>query len=174
MTYFVPVLLVLKNTVPIEVPRWMLSLVQLGLPILVLLGQTLSKREPPSSDFAGALYGTADMPYLSRFYNLGILATSTLHIVIASRVFPYVPDVAAIKEMVVSSEGLQLVCLIAAILTWSVFTIWDLRRTNVLQTPVFFVVAAVFLGDICFGPAASLIGLWKWREGALERSRGRN
>lgn len=173
VTYIVPTLLVLKNTAPNEVPGWILSLVQLGLPILVSLGQRLSSRETPSSDFAQALYGTRDMSYLSRFYNFVFLLTSTLHIVIASRVLPHIPDVAAVKEIVLSSEGVQLGCLVSAILIWSAFTVWDLRRTNILQTPLFLTVLAVLLGAACFGPAATLIGLWKWREGALERSRRR-
>lgn len=133
----------------------------------------MSTREPPSANFAEALYGTSDMPYLSWFYNLGILSTSTLHVVIASRVFPRIPGTTAVKEMVLSSEGVQLASLTAVNLIWFVFTIWDLRRTNVLQSPLSFAVPSVLLGSICFGPAATLLGLWKWREGALERSRAR-
>lgn len=173
VTYFVPTLLLLRNSAAIDISGRILSLVQLGLPILVSLGQWLSKREPPSANFAEALYGTRDMPYLSRFYNFSFLITSTLHIVIASRIFPHIQDVAAVKEMVFSSEGRQLGCLIGAILIWSVLTIWDLRRTNVFQTSLFLAVPAVTIGSICFGPAATLIELWKRRESALERSRQR-
>lgn len=112
------------------------------------------------------------MPYLSKFYNLAFVITSTLHIIIASRVFPHL-DATALKTIIFSSQGAQLTSLITATIVWCIFTLWDLRRTNINQTFFFFLaVSVLLLGGVCFGPAAMLIRLLKWREIALERSQG--
>lgn len=77
------------------------------------------------------------MPYLSKFYNLAFVITSTLHIIIASRVFPHL-DATALKTIIFSSQGAQLTSLITATIVWCIFTLWDLRRTNINQTFFFF------------------------------------
>jgi len=167
MIYFVPILLILKPAT-IAVPSWIFPVAHFGLPIFVSIGQKISTKEPPSADIVESLYGTRDMPYLSQFYNLAFLFTSMLHIIVGSRILAYV----WIKEMTYS-PGLQSACLVTTIMIWCVFTAWDLRRTNAIQTPLSIVIPSLLLGYMCFGPAAVLIGVWKWREIALERTRKR-
>lgn len=170
--YFVPMLFILKKPATIVVPSWIFPVAHFGLPIFVSIGQKISTKSPPSADIVESLYGTRDMPYLSQFYNLAFFFTSMLHLIVGSRILAYAWDARALKEMTYS-PGVQSACLGTTIMIWCVFTAWDLRRTNAIQTPLFIVIPSLLLGSVCFGPAAVLIGVWKWREIALERARKR-
>lgn len=116
------------------------------------------------------LYNTRDMPHLSRFYGLIVFLASTVHVVIASQVLSQL-RMDELSLPMISSGAVQLACLTLAIATWCLFTVWDLHRVNVIRTSALPATALCILGVVLLGPGATVIGLWGWREYALEASR---
>lgn len=166
VAYLAPILLALREQhTQSTVASWFISTAHVSLPVLVILGKSFSKGGPSTSNIAESVYGTLDMPYLSQFYNMLLILTSTLHFALCGQIMQQVTNIGFGYEIA------HLACLALAITVWCCFTVWDLRRTNITHAflPGSFI--WVLLGVIFLGPAATLIGLWKVREVAWEASR---
>lgn len=119
------------------------------------------------------MYGNRDMIYLLRTYSLLTVACATTHVSTVSQLVFRLWAEGLATEFVFRGEVLQLILLSIVITVWCFFTIWDLHRTHIIQTPfpsdIVYYCAAVLI----FGPTATMTSIWKRREIALESSRQR-
>ncbi|KAI9928584.1 hypothetical protein ASPWEDRAFT_180185 [Aspergillus wentii DTO 134E9] len=153
-----------------DISGWMIPVAHLILPVLLFLGERSFMKSSSNMKLAEILYNTRDMPHLSRFYALIVFLASTVHVVIASQVLSQL-RMDELSLPMISSGAVQLACLTLAIATWCLFTVWDLHRVNVIRTSALPATALCILGVVLLGPGATVIGLWGWREYALEASR---
>lgn len=167
VAYSAPILLALRVHAHSTMSGCLICTAHFSLPVLIMLGQKFSKGGPSSSNITVSVYGARDMPYLSQFYNLLLIVTSTLHIALSGQILQQV------RKIGLGYETAQLACLALAITVWCCFTVWDLRRTNITHALLPSNLTWVVLGVIFLGPAATLVGLWKVREVAWEASRMR-
>jgi hypothetical protein len=164
-TFFIVILIPLRKP---EIANNSTSpLIPLILPMVTYLGQQV-KAKPSQADILKLLYGSRDLRPLCQFYNLLIFFASAVH-----AYFGYSAIAHSLKnqEILLCVDGALLICLSITIMVWSHFILWDLCRTNIIQTPVLVVSACLFLGFLTLGPAATLMGLWKWRERRMELAR---
>jgi hypothetical protein len=145
--------------------NWAPPLIPLTLPIAVYLGQQLKAR-PCQADTLKLLYDNRDMHHVCQFYNLMILFASAVHGSLG-----YSAIIHSLKNFDLPVDGARLICHSLTILAWSHFTLWDMRRTNIVQQPLLVASACLFLGLLILGPAATLMGFWKWREERMELAR---
>ncbi|KAE8151458.1 hypothetical protein BDV25DRAFT_138877 [Aspergillus avenaceus] len=145
----------------------------IAFPFLVSLAYTRLRKNAPNAEIIKSLYGVQDMPYLVKFYNVLIVGTTSCHIV---HLYPVIRQ---LLRLGMAQNG-SMWCgtstplmLSITILVWCVFTVWNLHRVNVSQTPVPVALIWILLGIIFLGPATTMVWIWKQREALLEKSRQR-
>ncbi|CAG7984872.1 unnamed protein product [Penicillium salamii] len=153
--------------------RWVLLASHLALPNMVYLGKKRSKSDPPRIHIPDSLYGNRDMIYLLRAYNILTLACATIHVFGVSQILIQFRAELLATEFVFRSEVMQLILVSIVITIWCFFTIWDLRRTYIIRTPFSSDFIYYCLSVLIVRPTATMFNIWKRREIALERSRGR-
>ncbi|KAJ5119894.1 hypothetical protein N7448_010563 [Penicillium atrosanguineum] len=160
------------ETGPMCVER-VIPVVHASLPLLLRLGKHFFQTDTEELSVGQLLFGARDLKYISRFFNIIIVVSSTSHVVLVSRLFP--EAVSDIRSLTItpSVQLLQVGCLALVVVVWCTFTIWDMRRVNLTKISPLVTFFCALLGTFIFGPAAVLSGLWKWREGVLEMGRQR-
>ncbi|CEJ57203.1 hypothetical protein PMG11_05904 [Penicillium brasilianum] len=150
---------------------WGHSMVHIALPITLHIGKLFYQTGATKLTVGQLLYSTRDMKYLSRFFGMILVLSSTAHLMLISRLISYA-DYAAFKALKVPClELVQLVSLTASIVAWCCFTIWDMRRVNLTTHSPLVVLFGSFIACILLGPGAVLAALWQWRDRELEHGR---
>ncbi|KAJ5440513.1 Monooxygenase FAD-binding [Penicillium cf. griseofulvum] len=153
--------------------NWPFAASHLAFPVVIHLGLTLSRHDPPKSNIPESLYGKRDLPHLIKTYNILIFITATLHILILCQLGLLDLTTGSVAAVAFSYEGVQLMVLSLVIMVWCFFITWDLRRVRILQTHWLSDMSCYFMAGLFLGPAATLISMWKAREVAMEDSRRR-
>lgn len=149
------------------------KLAHMGLPILVHFGKGFYKNSSVDLSVDQLLFGKRDMKYLSRFFSLILLVSSTAHLVVASKlVFQLTPD-ASRSVVGFAFELVQVGCLTLNVIVWCLFVVWDMRRVNLTEVSLSMAFFGACIDSLLLGPAAVLAILWRWREHALENGRKR-
>lgn len=147
---------------------WSLSMVHIALPIILHIGKLFYQTGATKLTVGQLLYSTRDMKYLSRFFGMILVLTSTAHLVLVSRLISS-SDFTAFKAMTAPLlELLQLVSLAVSVAAWCCFVIWDMRRVNLTTNSPLVMLFGSFVACILVGPGAVLASLWRWRERELE------
>ncbi|KAL1983463.1 hypothetical protein VTN96DRAFT_10284 [Rasamsonia emersonii] len=117
------------------------------------------------------MFGALDMPSLARLYAFFFAVTSVAHVVFISK---YTYALRNTYSLTGADDIANLSSLSLTILTWCLFTAWDLRRVNIVENDILLRRAwlAVVIGSAVVGPAATLAATWWWREREMERARG--
>lgn len=151
---------------------WDANLAHLALPFLTQGGSELLSKASEGLKFIQIQFEGRDLNDIFRFYNCLFLYTSIAHIVLISQFIPQFMTV-PIADLTfnLSSEWVEIGSLTLAIVAWSVFTVWDMRRVNLTNVSLPLALLGSIVGSFLIGPAAVLTGLWWWREGPLERGR---
>ncbi|KAL5041281.1 hypothetical protein BDW71DRAFT_192104 [Aspergillus fruticulosus] len=150
-----------------------LTLVHLIIPLLVfqidrLITRRHGRRWQPLYQF-----GDWDLRYLSRFFCLSFLFAALSH---AGFMLVHVPPLVRHgygSLLLRSPEVIRFGTFTSLIAAFLLFTAWDLRRVNVVHLGLAPTALLILLGTIFFGPGASLIGAWWWREKVWEKARQR-
>lgn len=173
MAYFVPILLALGDHADPALISRPITSAHLAFPILVFLGQKISKKGPPSSNVPVLQYGTRDLPFLKRSYAMVFIIASVGYIAVCQGVFQHLAEFGFALEQIVFilRRESTMVFLALGIVIWCEFTIWDLKRTNVFRKSALVATLGVIAGIVLVGPASTLIGVWAIREWALEDAR---
>lgn len=151
---------------------WDTNLAHLSFPFLVQGGKEFLASASEGLKLTQLQFETRDMNDLSRFYNVLFLFTSAAHLVLLSQFIPnFVTIVIADLTFNLSSEWVEIGSLTLAIVAWSLFTAWDMKRVNLTQISLPVVFLGSLVGSVLLGPATVLVGLWWWREYPLERGR---
>lgn len=79
------------------------------------------------------------------------------------------PSLSSIQSVQLPLETGFLIYLLASYL-WSVQAMWDLRRVGRASSSVLKSAFGILVGNIVFGPGASLAGVWYLRENAMSRT----
>lgn len=150
---------------------WSPSMVHVALPIILHIGKLFYKTGATKLTIGQLLYSTRDMKYISRFFGMILVLTSTAHLVLVSRLISS-SDFTAFKAMTGPSlELVQLVSLTASVVAWCCFMIWDMRRVNLTTNSPLVMLFGSFIACILVGPAGVLAALWRWRERELEHGK---
>ncbi|KAJ6111908.1 hypothetical protein N7523_007969 [Penicillium sp. IBT 18751x] len=151
----------------------MILAVHASLPLLLHFGKHFFQFGAKELSISQMLFGARDTRYISRFFNIMILVSSTSHLVIVSLFFPR--SVSDIRSLTItpSVQLVQVGCLTLAVVMWCTFTIWDMRRVNLTKASPSLTFISTLLASFIIGPAAVLSALWKWREAVLEEGRQR-
>ncbi|KAL4797754.1 hypothetical protein BDV19DRAFT_357936 [Aspergillus venezuelensis] len=72
-----------------------------------------------------------------------------------------------------TAEVISFLTFTLLIVAWLFFTVWDMNRANITTLTWGRAAALIGLGMVLFGPGATLIGAWGWREQVWEKSRQR-
>ncbi|KAL4975551.1 hypothetical protein BDW66DRAFT_167055 [Aspergillus desertorum] len=150
-----------------------LTLVHLIIPVLVLaldisVTRRHGRRWQPFYQF-----GNWDLKYLSRFFCLSFLFAAFGHISFMSiHVLPLLHHACRL-HLLRSLEVIKFGTFTLLIAAFLLFTVWDLRRVNIVNLGLAPAALLILAGTIILGPGASLIGAWWWREKAWEKARQR-
>jgi hypothetical protein len=148
-------------------------MVHIVLPITLHIGKLFYQTGTTKLTVGQLLYSTRDMKYLSRFFGMILVLSSTAHLVLIRRLISYA-DFTTLKAVPAPSlELVQLVSLAASIVAWCCFTIWDMRRVNLTTNSPLVMLFGSFIACILLGPGAVLAALWRWRDRELEQGRKR-
>lgn len=109
-------------------------------------------------DVPKEIFSAIDMPFLEGLYAFLFAVPAITHMYYLSRTNMPMP--------MYTDDSLT-------ILTFSLFTAWDLRRVNILDDGTSLRRAWLFLVvvSVIFGPPATLAAVWWWRERVIERAR---
>ncbi|KAJ5377440.1 uncharacterized protein N7496_004849 [Penicillium cataractarum] len=150
---------------------WSPSMVYIALPIILHIGKLFYQTGATKLTVGQLLYSTRDMKYLSRFFGIILVLSSTAHLVLVGRLISY-SDSTAFKAMTVPSvELVQLVSLAISVVAWCCFMIWDMGRVNLTTKSPLVMLFGSFIACILVGPGAVLAALWRWRECELEHGK---
>lgn len=153
--------------------RLAIQLVHVSLPLLFHLGKCFYQSGAPQLSPVQILFGARDLKYVSRFFGIMFLVSSTAHLVLLSMVLPELSSGSRSLMIAPSVELVQIGCLGLVITVWCTFTVWDMHRVNLTEATLPVTLFSALVGTVILGPAAVLAGLWRWREYVLEKGRQR-
>lgn len=160
------------ETRPFRVEQ-VIPVVYASFPVLLHFGKHFFQAGAKELSFGQMLFGARDLKYISRFFSIIFLVSSTSHMVLVSRFSPEIVSDIRTLTTTPSAQLVQVGCLALVVVVWCTFTIWDMRRVNLTKISPLIMFFGALLGSFIIGPAAVLSGLWKWREGVLEMGRQR-
>lgn len=160
------------ETVPVHA-GWILPAAHASIPLLLHAGKRFYQNGAPQLSVGQLLFGTRDLKYVSRFFGIMFLISSTAHLLLVSMILPELGSDTR-SFMIAPSLGLmQIGCLALTVMIWCTFVVWDMRRVNLTQASLSLTLLGTLIGSLILGPAAVLAGFWKWRETVLEKGRQR-
>lgn len=148
--------------------RWIMPTAHASLPLLVYVGKRLYQNGAPKLSVSQLLFGTRDLKYIKHFFSIMFLVSSTTHLLFVSMILPVFSFSMALSPGLIQIGRLSLV-----IVVWCTFVAWDMRRMNLIQVPLPFILLGILIDSFALGPAAALASFWKWRESVWEKGRQR-
>ncbi|PGH17463.1 hypothetical protein AJ79_01063 [Helicocarpus griseus UAMH5409] len=127
-----------------------------------------------------------DLPSLNSLYIISFLISVGIHI---STIFTalttstpalslsaiFLPGIDTLTAQPSLTEGIRVLWLAdfwvfwAATMVWCVVAVWDMNRVGRSRVDLGKAIAAILLGTVAVGPAATVVGVWYWREGKMAR-----
>ncbi|KAL2846194.1 hypothetical protein BJY01DRAFT_175948 [Aspergillus pseudoustus] len=142
--------------------------------VLCLLTSLLSyffKRSGGPSWVPSIQWGSSDIKPISRFFSLVFVDVGFCHMgFVKDNLIPALRDASAGH---LTDEVLRFETLLLVMVLWLLFTVWDLRRVNVVDWSLSRAALYIFAGFAFVGPGATLVAAWWVREKVWERSRHR-
>lgn len=111
------------------------------------------------------LCGAYDIPFPSRLNILVFLLSSISHMLFVATSLSRSLTTDLVYTMVKAPS------FALSIMVWCCYTVWEMRRIRVFDLPLGVAWFSVLVSAVSCGPAATLAGVWIWREYALEKAR---
>jgi hypothetical protein len=183
--YIFPTLLMLASSVTSSsLDEWtgLWQMVPLFLPVLtVAISSVLRWSQRKTSKSFLDRYSASDVPILQFAYGLVFAIQATAHMAVLSYSYVHLETSGAsllgLPVPIESGITLQLfkyllrsevALTIAATTIYSLFAVWDLRRSGYTTTRDAFTASlCVTMGQVMVGPGATWAGLWSYREGVI-------
>ncbi|KAL2867613.1 FAD-dependent oxidoreductase [Aspergillus lucknowensis] len=112
-----------------------------------------------------------DLSYINGYFFFVILDSGTTHLLFMTK--SLIPAITARRLLPVTAEIISFGTLTLLIALWLLFTLWDLRRVNIVSMSFGRGTLYILLGLVLIGPGATLMAAWWLRERAWERARQR-
>ncbi|KAL1614538.1 hypothetical protein SLS54_009712 [Diplodia seriata] len=134
---------------------------------------SLKESNAPVEDYQGL-----DMPHLKRLYDVLFFISAAVHVTvlavlglssdmsIAGAFVPVQPTSPVSTVAAGMKIFFQFDLLMTAMImfVWLVLNVWDMKRVGIVALPALKTVGVLLLGNLLFGPGATLVAFWKWRE----------
>lgn len=111
----------------------------------------------------------ADVPYIIRVYQFVFAASSMVYFIAVVRTILVSYPGTSLIQLYVAVVALlieaRLLFSVLAMATHGLWAVFDLRRRGFVATKEATIACVTYLGaSVVFGPGATLVGLWWWRE----------